>query len=154
MPAYGGRLMRVVTLALLLLIVGCTRATAPARPASADSAKAVGADTAGAHLAAGTLSYEQRQGQVLYAKYCTICHGAEGRGDGFNAFNLDPRPRDFTDTLYMKTLSDDRIEETIREGGRGVNKSPLMPSWGGRMTKVEREQVVGYLRTFSGASRQ
>ncbi|MCH8028240.1 MAG: hypothetical protein IID63_08985, partial [candidate division Zixibacteria bacterium] len=24
----------------------------------------------------------------LYLHYCSVCHGAEGKGDGFNAYNL------------------------------------------------------------------
>jgi mono/diheme cytochrome c family protein len=93
-----------------------------------------------------SLSYEQRQGKYLYAKYCAVCHGTEGKGDGFNAFNLDPKPRDFTDSPYMNALSDARLLETISQGGRGVNKSVLMPSWGGRLTNIERTYVVAFIR--------
>lgn len=92
------------------------------------------------------LTYEQRQGKDLYRKYCAVCHGEQGKGDGFNAFNLNPKPRDFTDAKYMNALSDARLLETINEGGRGVNRSPLMPSWGGRLTKSEQEYLVAFLR--------
>ena len=95
-----------------------------------------------------SLSYEQRQGKHLYGKYCTVCHGTEGKGDGFNAFNLDPKPRDFTDARYMNALSDERLLETIGQGGRGVNKSVLMPSWGGRLTNIERTYVAAFIRHF------
>ena len=96
-----------------------------------------------------SLTYEQKQGKFLYTKYCSICHGAEGKGDGFNAFNLDPKPRDFTDKKYMNALNDPRLVETVTEGGRGVNRSPYMPTWGGRLTRQEIEYLVDYIRLFS-----
>lgn len=96
-----------------------------------------------------SLTYEQRQGKHLYTKYCSICHGAEGKGDGFNAFSLDPKPRNFTDEHYMKALSDARLIETVTQGGRGVNRSSFMPSWGGRLTKQEIKYLVEYIRTFA-----
>ncbi len=95
------------------------------------------------------LTYEERQGKTLYSKYCSVCHGDDGKGDGFNSFNLDPKPRDFTDAKYMSALSNGRLLQTISEGGRGVNKSPLMPSWGGRMDKMEIQYVIAYIRTFA-----
>jgi mono/diheme cytochrome c family protein len=95
------------------------------------------------------LSYEERQGNVLYMKYCAVCHGKEGKGDGFNAFNLDPRPRDFSDSSYMAALSDAQILQTISGGGRSVNKSPLMPSYGWTIDNRQIRYVAAYIRTFS-----
>jgi mono/diheme cytochrome c family protein len=94
------------------------------------------------------LSYEETQGAVLYGKYCAVCHGAEGKGDGFNAFNLDPHPRDFSDSTYMKALSDGQIVQTISGGGRSVNKSPLMPAYGWTLGKQQIRYVASYVRTF------
>jgi mono/diheme cytochrome c family protein len=73
------------------------------------------------------LTYEERQGKVLFMKYCSVCHGVEGKGDGFNAFNLDPRPRDLSDKQYMSAFAEERLYQTIDLGGRGMNKSPSMP---------------------------
>lgn len=94
------------------------------------------------------LNYEQQQGKILYTKYCAICHGDQGKGDGFNAYNLDPKPRDFTDPRAMAGIDDATMLATIKEGGRGVNKSPLMPAWGGRMNKLEIGYVIAYIKAL------
>jgi mono/diheme cytochrome c family protein len=95
------------------------------------------------------VSYEERQGRALFLKYCSVCHGAEGKGDGFNAFNLDPRPRDLSDKQYMSAFSEERLYQTIDVGGRGMNKSPSMPSWGGRLNRQEIKYVMAYVQSLS-----
>ena len=92
--------------------------------------------------------YSLRVGKTLYTKYCEICHGAAGDGKGFNAYTLEVQPRDFTNRQYMNALSDSRLAETIREGGRGVNKSALMPTWGGTLNTLEINYLIEYLRQF------
>jgi len=82
-------------------------------------------------------------------KYCAVCHGTEGKGDGFNSYNLDTKPGDFTDSTYMRALSDSRLFETISEGGRGVRKSPLMPSWGATLSKDDILKAIYYLKAFT-----
>ena len=94
------------------------------------------------------LTYEQQQGKILFMKYCSVCHGEQGKGDGFNAYNLDPKPRDFTDPRAMAGIEDETLLTTIMDGGKGVNKSPLMPAWGGRMSKLETEYVIEYVKAL------
>jgi mono/diheme cytochrome c family protein len=96
------------------------------------------------------VSYEEEQGAFLYSRYCAVCHGQEGRGDGFNAFNLDPRPRDLSDSTYMRALSDDQIVQTISGGGRSVNKSPLMPAYGWTLNKRQIRYVASYIQSLTG----
>ena len=96
------------------------------------------------------LTYEQQQGKILFTKYCAICHGDLGKGDGFNAYNLDPKPRDFTDTRAMAGMNDALMRATITDGGKGVNKSPLMPAWGGRIGSLEMEYLVEYVKFLEG----
>ena len=125
---------------------GCSgKKSSPA--AAADTAKDTSGRTAAA-VADTVLPYEARQGKFLFTKYCAVCHGEDGKGDGFNAYNLDPKPRDFTDARLMQALTDERIAETISGGGRSVNKSPLMPSWGGRLKRREIGYLVRYVRSF------
>ena len=79
-------------------------------------------------------------------KYCAVCHGEEGKGDGFNASNLETKPRDFTDARYMNALSDSQIIGTISQGGKGTNRSSLMPTWGWRLKRNEQEYILAYIR--------
>lgn len=93
-------------------------------------------------------TYAERQGQRYFEHYCAVCHGKTGEGDGFNAYNLNPRPHSFADSTYMAALSDETLAEVIAFGGRGVNKSVLMPAYQNTITKYQIANVVAYIRTF------
>jgi mono/diheme cytochrome c family protein len=99
-------------------------------------------------LATHPMTYEQRQGKYVYSRYCAVCHGNEGKADGFNTFNLDPKPRDLTEQHYLSEFSDARLIQIIRDGGRGANKSPSMPPYGWTLGKDDIAYVAAYVRTF------
>ena len=99
-------------------------------------------------LASHPMTYEQRQGKYVYSTYCAVCHGVEGKADGFNTYNLDPKPRDFTEQHYLSELSDERLIRIIRDGGRGDNKSPLMPPYGWTLERNDIAYVAAFVRTF------
>ena len=86
-----------MVLALALGGNGCRRAPAPpvthaAAGAESTAVEGEGAIYSAAKLPIPELGYNAREGQALYRHYCLNCHGEQGRGDGFNAYNLDPRP--------------------------------------------------------------
>ena len=88
----------IVFIALFSLIVGCTKKTEEGdSPSSSQSDQLV------------------MQGKELFMNYCIHCHGSSGVGDGFNAENLDPRPRDLTDSTeeFMVALSNEKIYHDI-----------------------------------------
>jgi hypothetical protein len=93
--------------------------------------------------------YTERQGKQLFEQYCVVCHGQVGEGDGFNAYNLNPKPHSLADSTYMKALSIDILTETIAIGGKGVNKSVLMPAYQNTLDKIQISNVVGYIVTFT-----
>ena len=62
-----------------------------------------------------------------YSQDCSACHGANGKGDGPASQMINPKPSDFA--VALKDKGDDWIAKVIREGGRGVGKSPVMPSY-------------------------
>ena len=94
------------------------------------------------------VSYELRLGRGVYVSYCQNCHGETGVGDGFNAFNLDPRPRDLSDAAFQKTKTDAEFADTIRRGGAGVGMSALMPPWRHTLSARQIDAVVLYLRSL------
>lgn len=120
--------------ALFLLGGGCSKRPAPPAEALVPAEK--------------PLTYELRLGKAVYQHYCQTCHGEGGAGDGFNAFNLDPRPRDHTDPVFQRSKTDADLADAIRRGGAGVGLSPLMPPWGRTLQEDQIKEVVVYIRTL------
>lgn len=140
-------MLRMATLALFaLLLVPCACARKPA-PAAA-KAPAAPAPAAPAPAAPAPLPYAARLGKVTFTHYCQTCHGELGAGDGFNAFNLDPHPRDLSDPEFQKKKSDTELADAIQRGGAGVGLSALMPPWGHTLSARQVDEVVLYLRTL------
>lgn len=110
---------------------------------------AASSSESGSEVQSIAMPYTQRVGREIYMDYCSVCHGEEGDGMGFNAYTLADKPRNFSDAEYMNELSDARLSETISEGGRGVNKSVLMPAWGNTFSQLEISFIVDYLRSFA-----
>jgi len=97
---------------------------------------------------AAPIPYAVRLGRMTFAHYCQTCHGETGAGDGFNAFNLDPRPRDLSDPSFQKKKTDADLADTIQRGGAGVGLSPLMPPWGKTLSNAQIEQTILHIRTL------
>ena len=95
--------------------------------------------------------YDQRRGKQLFEQYCVVCHGKTGEGDGFNSYNLDPRPHSLADSTYMAALSDGTLADVISHGGRGVNKSVLMPAYGETLSQDQIQYLIKYIRTLARA---
>jgi len=82
----------------------------------------------------------------IYQTYCWQCHGMNGDGKGLNIGDMSVQPRDHTDAKEMSTRTDDDLFRAIKEGGQSVNKSVLMPPWGGTLSDEDIEELVKYLR--------
>lgn len=92
------------------------------------------------------------EGKKVYGKYCSVCHGIEGKGDGFNSYNLNPRPRDFTDSSFVARFDSTLVIETISAGGSEVGLSPSMPAWGRTLSKVDIRYVAHYVNYLAPRS--
>jgi mono/diheme cytochrome c family protein len=118
-------------------LAACSRKPAPVAPVAPVETPAVPAP-----------NYEARLGHDVFAHYCATCHGDAGAGDGFNAYNLDPHPRDFSDPAFQKAKTDAQLVDAIRRGGAGVGLSSLMPPWGRTLTERQVAEVVVYVRSL------
>lgn len=118
-------------------------------PASADRLATIQLDSLQQNDPYIKYSFVERQGKGVFEHYCAVCHGTSGEGDGFNSYNLNPRPHSFADTTYMLALSDATLTEVIARGGRGVNKSVLMPAYSQTLRADQIERTIAYLRTFT-----
>ncbi len=133
---------------------GCRESGAPhtsQKVAAPDSTTAESADAiySASTLPIPELGYNAREGRALYGHYCLNCHGEMGKGDGFNAYNLDPSPRSLADSTFQVQHSDSDLVTAIRSGGGAVGLSTGMPPWGRTLNERQIENVVIYLRTLA-----
>ncbi|MCH7690543.1 MAG: cytochrome c [candidate division Zixibacteria bacterium] len=85
----------------------------------------------------------------MYLHYCSVCHGTEGKGDGFNAYNLDPKPKNFTDSTFLSKANSAYVIEVIKGGGQAVDLSAMMPPYGRTLTAEEIEKLAEYVLFLS-----
>jgi cytochrome c553 len=68
------------------------------------------------------------EAREMFNSRCATCHGTEGKGNGPAAAALNPKPRNYTDKTWQKSVTDEQIKKTIIMGGAAVGKSPIMPA--------------------------
>lgn len=127
-------LRRAVGLALLAL-AGCREATTPPKDAVQDAFR----DDA--------LRPVEARGHRLFVQRCATCHGPQGRGDGQNAYRLDPPPPDFQASLVRLSVTDRR--RVIEGGTAALGRSPLCPPWGRTLDGDEVDALVAWLEVAS-----
>ena len=79
------------------------------------------------------------EGKKLYMKFCKICHGDKGRGDGLAGINLKPRPRDFT-SGKVREQTDGAIFWKMTTG------RPPMAAYKKILKEEQRWQLVNYIK--------
>jgi mono/diheme cytochrome c family protein len=90
------------------------------------------------------------RGKDLYNRYCSTCHGYDGKADTAQARQLDPRPRDLTAGLFKRAAhpnglpTDDELRLVIVNGIPGTG----MPPWP-QLEGKDLDAVVHYLKTFA-----
>ena len=131
--------MRGFALVIALAIVSCGKNEKPPRKLEGSSSQESGPRNPTGGGPNGDAAAEAKQ---LFFTVCAQCHGHDGTGMGPAAESLNPKPRNYTDAAWQKTVSDDDIKKIILEGGQAIGKSAMMPA---NPNLVERPEVVSEL---------
>jgi mono/diheme cytochrome c family protein len=83
-------------------------------------------------------------GLQLYQKYCQVCHGVEGEGDGIMTKLMGIMPMDHTNPNVTNSLGNEELVDSILDG-----KGKFMPAWRGILSQTDVEALVSYIRLLS-----
>ncbi|MBA3582206.1 MAG: c-type cytochrome [Gammaproteobacteria bacterium] len=87
----------------------------------------------------------KKQGRIIFAARCSICHGQYGEGDGkMRRIIKSPPPYNLT----QSGLPDKNLKDIITNGGEAVGRSPQMPPWGKELTESEILSVIAHIKTL------
>jgi mono/diheme cytochrome c family protein len=128
--------MRATTVCLLLLLGGT-----PAWPAAALADEQEADPTAVERFTDG----DPAAGARLYKRYCSGCHGADGRG---GAHTFMPHVQNLTRKDYIELVPDGYLYLVIAEGGEAVGKNSYMPAWESTLTEQEIKDIIAHIRAL------
>lgn len=100
----------------------------------------------------GNVTGTAKAAAMDYRRYCLVCHGALGDGNGETAQWIDPKPRDFTLAVFKcrstptGTLPTD--QDLFDSIARGLDRSN-MPPWN-TFTDQQRADLVAWIKHYSG----
>ncbi len=92
-----------------------------------------------AGLAQAQATSSSQKGGEIYKGKCAMCHGADGTGQ--TVIGKADKIRDLTSS-EVQSQHDSELKNII-ENGKGK-----MPAYKGKLTDVQVEQVVAYIRTL------
>jgi mono/diheme cytochrome c family protein len=84
------------------------------------------------------LSVFAADGSEIYKQRCNRCHGPKGDGKGDIGKFMNPPPGDFK--IGLKNLSDEQIEDAIKNGKGGS------PAFKNTLSEDEIEAMIRYIK--------
>jgi mono/diheme cytochrome c family protein len=84
-------------------------------------------------------------GARLYKRYCSGCHGADGRG---GAHTFMPHIGTLTRKDYIELVPDGYLYLVIAEGGEAVGKNNYMPAWESTLSEQDIKDVIAHIRAL------
>ena len=87
------------------------------------------------------------RGSDLFAVYCAVCHGTEGRGNGLASKDLKIKPTNLTSGHTYAHADGD----LFRRITNGIGE--LMPGFGAELDEGERWNLIDFIRANADASR-
>ncbi len=92
---------------------------------------------------AGARARRLQRGSDVYARFCTPCHGAGGKGDGPVTKRGVPPPKSFLGE-ELRALSDGRMYRSITYGHGN------MASYASQVEREDRWKAILYIRSLQG----
>lgn len=87
---------------------------------------------------------DPKEGLLIYNKYCHVCHGVDGDGEGVMTKLLGIVPMDFTNANETNPLDNHQLMISILDG-----KGRFMPGWRNILSQEDVEALVSYIRLLS-----
>lgn len=88
-------------------------------------------------------SDRNNRGRVVYAEYCSVCHGERGDGRSRAMGSLMPPPRDFTNAAAKAELTRERMIRSVTFG----RPETAMVGFKSQLNDKDIQAVVDYIRT-------
>ncbi len=87
----------------------------------------------------------ERRGAVVYANYCAMCHGPEGKGDGLMPQRGVLQPA----SLLAVQMKDGELFHVLTHGGlRATNGWKNMPAHAAQLSQEDRWKVILHVRAL------
>ena len=87
------------------------------------------------------LSAAAAAGKMLWQENCAFCHAADGTGENWIGSFLEPKPRNLTDSDFMRGMSRELLLARIRDGLPGTS----MPAWKDVLDDGQIRQIISYI---------
>ena len=145
------RLFSSLLLLLTVVILGaCSLATgAPAEPLTGPAAQSPAQPVKTEPLQLPTRRPDAVSGAAIYASKCIACHGAQGRGDGPQAAQIQSQtgtpPADLTSDPIARAQAPQQWYNQITDG----QLDKLMPPFADSLTPDQRWDVIAYIWTLA-----
>jgi mono/diheme cytochrome c family protein len=82
------------------------------------------------------------QGEEIYGRFCSVCHGDKGNTAVWARSGLNPPPRNFTSVQAKSELTRERMIQSVTNGRPGTGMMPFTS----KLNTREIEAVVDYIR--------
>jgi mono/diheme cytochrome c family protein len=89
---------------------------------------------------------DAKRGEPMFQRYCSGCHGTDGRGGG-KVFM--PHVGPLNKKGHTELLDDEYVASIITQGGPAFGKSGYMPSFKGTLSPDDIADVIAYVRSLS-----
>jgi len=94
-------------------------------------------------LAAENADPKLKDGEEFYQKNCSVCHGDKGDANTWVSHDLNPKPKNFTDPLVIKTLNRKKMFDAITKGRPGTAMQPFKT----QLSEAEINLIIDYIQT-------